>query len=69
MLGLAKGDIVWTAISRFFPDDEGQAANGINIVEVLADDATELERKLAEVTSALERSKLQPPRLYDCARP
>lgn len=53
VLGLAKGDIVWTAISRFFPDDAGQTANGINIVEVLADDAAELERKLQAVIDAL----------------
>lgn len=54
VLGLAKGDIVWTAISRFFPDDAGRAANGINIVEVLADSEAELEQKLAAVTGALE---------------
>ncbi|MFC3165742.1 D-2-hydroxyglutarate dehydrogenase YdiJ [Ciceribacter thiooxidans] len=56
VLGLAKGDIVWTAISRFFPDDEGTAANGINIVEVLADNEAELEQKLAAVTGALENA-------------
>ncbi|ACI58501.1 FAD linked oxidase domain protein (plasmid) [Rhizobium leguminosarum bv. trifolii WSM2304] len=54
VLGLAKGDIVWTGIARFFPDDAGRATNGINIAEVLADDEEELERKLAEVTTALD---------------
>lgn len=54
VLGLAKGDIVWTGIARFFPDDAGSATNGINIAEVLADDEEELERKLAEVTTALD---------------
>lgn len=54
VLGLAKGDIVWTAISRFFPDDAGHVANGINIVEVLAESEAELERKLAVVTDALQ---------------
>lgn len=54
VLGLAKGDIVWTAISRFFPDDAGHAANGINIVEVLAESEAELERKLAAVTDTLQ---------------
>jgi FAD/FMN-containing dehydrogenase/Fe-S oxidoreductase len=53
VLRLAKCDIVWTAISRFFPNDAGQAADGINIVEVVADDASELERKLEAVTAAL----------------
>ncbi|MBB6219233.1 D-2-hydroxyglutarate dehydrogenase YdiJ [Rhizobium leguminosarum] len=54
VLGLAKGDIVWTGIARFFPDDAGRATNGINIAEVLADDEEELKRKLAEVTTALD---------------
>lgn len=62
VLGLAKGDIVWMAISSFFPDDEGRAANGINIVEVLADNEAELEQKLAVVTGALQ-SQTNPNRL------
>ncbi|MBB3612485.1 FAD-binding and (Fe-S)-binding domain-containing protein [Rhizobium sp. BK602] len=53
VLGLAKGDIVWNGIARFFPDDDGPT-NGINIAEVLADDEGELARKLDEVTSALD---------------
>lgn len=58
VLGLAKGDIIWNGISRFFPDDEGRSANGINIAEVLADDPTELAEKLESVTSALTQSNI-----------
>ncbi|MDF0662354.1 FAD-binding and (Fe-S)-binding domain-containing protein [Rhizobium sp. BC49] len=54
VLSLAKSDIVWTGIARFFPDDPDSATNGINIAEVLADDEEELERQLAEVTAALD---------------
>ncbi|QKK26465.1 D-2-hydroxyglutarate dehydrogenase YdiJ [Rhizobium hidalgonense] len=54
VLGLARGDIVWTGIARFFPDDASGATNGINIAEVLADNEEELERKLADVTAALD---------------
>ncbi|MBX4970494.1 D-2-hydroxyglutarate dehydrogenase YdiJ [Rhizobium binae] len=54
VLGLAKSDIVWTGIARFFPDDPGSVTSGINIAEVLADDEDELERKLADVTAALD---------------
>ncbi len=54
VLGLAKGDIVWTSIARFFPEDASGSANGINLVELLADDREELERKLADVTAALD---------------
>ncbi|NEK18102.1 FAD-binding and (Fe-S)-binding domain-containing protein [Rhizobium leguminosarum] len=53
VLGLAKTDIVWNDIGQFFPDDAASSANGINIVEILADDEAELERKLDEVTAAL----------------
>ncbi|PDS99935.1 hypothetical protein CO659_01595 [Rhizobium sp. S9] len=56
VLGLAKGDIVWSGIARFFPDDQRGPANGINIAEVLADDPVELEQKLMAVTSALARA-------------
>ncbi|MDE8758251.1 MULTISPECIES: D-2-hydroxyglutarate dehydrogenase YdiJ [Rhizobium] len=54
VLGLAKSDIVWTGIARFFPDDPGSSASGINIAEVLADDEEELERKLSAVTASLD---------------
>ncbi|MGA6116748.1 MULTISPECIES: D-2-hydroxyglutarate dehydrogenase YdiJ [Agrobacterium tumefaciens complex] len=54
VLRLAKGDIVWNGIARFFPDDAAGAANGINIVELLADDEAELERHLAQVIAALD---------------
>jgi FAD/FMN-containing dehydrogenase/Fe-S oxidoreductase len=54
VLRLAKGDIVWNGIARFFPEDQDRSADGINIVEIVSDDATSLERKLEEVISALE---------------
>ncbi|MBG0510817.1 FAD-binding oxidoreductase [Agrobacterium sp. MOPV5] len=54
VLGLAKGDIVWSSIARFFPDDGEHSTNGINIVEVLADNPAELRLKVEAVTSALQ---------------
>ncbi|MQB12311.1 FAD-binding oxidoreductase [Agrobacterium sp. ICMP 6402] len=54
VLRLAKGDIVWPAISLFFPNDAAGMANGINIVEVLADNQDELAGKIATVTSRLD---------------
>ncbi|MFK0164279.1 FAD-binding and (Fe-S)-binding domain-containing protein [Rhizobium sp. NPDC090279] len=68
VLGLAKGDIVWTGIAHFFPEDASGAANGINIVEVLADDGHELERKLADVTTALDNSSSARHKGYTVAR-
>jgi FAD/FMN-containing dehydrogenase/Fe-S oxidoreductase len=58
VLRLAKGDIIWPQIARFFPDDSTGQAHGINIVEVLADDVEELRRKVLEVTSRLETDAL-----------
>lgn len=56
VLGLAKGDIIWSGIARFFPEDTAGPANGLNIVEVLADDEAGLVRKLAEITNVLDNA-------------
>src|SRR5690606_4643621 len=57
VLGLAKKDIVWPSIARFFPDDAGSPINGINIVELVADSAEELESKFCDVISALDADR------------
>ena len=68
VLSLAKGDIIWGGIARFFPDDAEGSANGINIVEVLADDEAELARKLGEVTNALDSAATPRHRGYTTTR-
>lgn len=68
VLGLAKNDIVWSGISRFFPEDADGATNGINIVEILADEAETLDRKLAEVSHALDTDGIGRHRGYTIAR-
>lgn len=68
VLGLAKGDIVWNAIARFFPEDRRGPANGINLVEVLADDEDALEEKLRAVTAALDDGATARHRGYTIAR-
>lgn len=54
VLGLARQDIVWHEVQEFFPDDPEGPAEGINLVELLADDADDLVRRLERVTSLLE---------------
>jgi Fe-S oxidoreductase len=54
VLGLAKGDIVWPGIARYFPDDTPDPMSGINIVEVLADDEETLEHRLKSLTISLD---------------
>ena len=68
VLRLAKSDIVWRNIARFFPGDGAGAAGGVNIAEILADDPDELSRKLDDVTSNLERKPLAGRHGYTVAR-
>ncbi|WP_018238698.1 FAD-binding and (Fe-S)-binding domain-containing protein [Ensifer sp. BR816] len=53
VLSLARNDIVWESIARFFADERAGHVAGINIVELLADDEEGLRQKLDQVTSAL----------------
>ncbi|MDQ4061292.1 MAG: FAD-binding oxidoreductase, partial [Pseudomonadota bacterium] len=55
VLALARNDIVWQEVRDFFPDDPGGPAEGVNLVELLADDADGLEAQLERVTAMLER--------------
>jgi FAD/FMN-containing dehydrogenase/Fe-S oxidoreductase len=55
VLGLARNDIVWHEVQEFFPDDPEGPAAGVNLVELLADEADDLETQLTRVTSTLER--------------
>lgn len=54
VLRLAKGDIIWPRIAAYFPNDADRPANGINIVEVLADTPEALAEKLSGVAAALQ---------------
>ena len=53
VLGLARQDAIWLAVKDYFPDDPQGPAQGVNIVEFLADDEAELAAKLARVEAAL----------------
>src|SRR3954471_8963960 len=55
VLALARNDIVWQEVREFFPDDPEGPAEGVNLVELLADDAGDLEAQLDRVTMRLER--------------
>lgn len=51
VLSLAKGDLGWQAIAQHFPDS-GQRADGVNLIEVLADTPTALEAGIDRVHRA-----------------
>ena len=54
VLALARNDIVWHEVREFFPDDPEGSAEGVNLMELLADDADDLEAQLGRVTTMLE---------------
>lgn len=53
VLRLAKGDVTWSRIEEFFPEDRSSSLEGINIVEILADNEANLAAKLEHVVSRL----------------
>jgi FAD/FMN-containing dehydrogenase/Fe-S oxidoreductase len=55
VLALARNDIVWQEVRDFFPDDPAGPAEGVNLIELLADDADELEAQIDRVATALQR--------------
>ena len=55
VLGLARQDIVGHEVQEFFPHDPEGPAEGLNLVELLADDPQDLGIQLARVTAMLTR--------------
>src|SRR3712207_940532 len=53
VLALAQNDIVWEDVRGFFPDDDGQPAVGVNLVEFVGHSEEEIEIPLRRTTGAL----------------
>lgn len=53
VLGLARQDAIWLKVREFFPEDAQGPAQGVNIVEFIAEEAAQLEDKLTRVQDAL----------------
>jgi len=58
VLGLAQGDIVWDGVRQYFPDDGGERAAGVNIVEFLGHSEAELDAAHRGLSDALEAAEL-----------
>ncbi|WP_407520304.1 D-2-hydroxyglutarate dehydrogenase YdiJ [Methylobacterium oryzisoli] len=54
VLALAQGDPVWEGVAAFFPEDAGERARGVNLVEFVGDDEDAVEAALARLTAALD---------------
>src|SRR4051794_31824301 len=53
VLGLAQQDVVWESVRRYFPEDDGQRATGVNLVEFVGHTEAEVEDPVRRVTEAL----------------
>jgi FAD/FMN-containing dehydrogenase/Fe-S oxidoreductase len=54
VLGLAQDDVVWDSVRQYFPEDDGQRAMGVNLVEFVGDSEQEVEGPVGRITEALE---------------
>jgi len=54
VLGLAQDDIVWEGVSRYFPEDAGRRAAGVNILEFVGQSDAEVEASVGPVAAALD---------------
>ncbi|MCO5066598.1 MAG: FAD-binding oxidoreductase [Rhizobiaceae bacterium] len=57
VLELARHDIIWSDVRAYFPDDSAGPAKGINLVEVLAESAEELEARIAPIVGELDGAR------------
>jgi (R)-2-hydroxyglutarate dehydrogenase len=53
VLGLAQDDVVWEQVRQYFPEDEGQCATGVNLVEFVGDTELDVEAPVRRMTEAL----------------
>ena len=53
VLGLAQDDVVWESVRQYFPEDEGERATGVNLVEFVGDTAVEVEAPVGRITESL----------------
>ncbi|MGY2046728.1 D-2-hydroxyglutarate dehydrogenase YdiJ [Methylobacterium sp. JK268] len=53
VLALAQDDPVWAGVAAFFPEDGGERARGVNLVEFVGDDADAVEAAVDRLTQTL----------------
>lgn len=54
VLGLAQNDVIWDSVRQYFPEDDGQRATGVNLVEFVGDTELGVETPVRQITEALE---------------
>lgn len=56
VLALAQGDLIWERVRAFFPEDGGERAVGVNLIEFVGASAAEVEGALGRMTEELDRA-------------
>ncbi|KQS82484.1 hypothetical protein ASG32_23260 [Methylobacterium sp. Leaf361] len=56
VLGLAQEDPIWEAVAAYFPEDAGERARGVNLIEFVGDGAAAVEAALARLTATLDEA-------------
>lgn len=54
VLSLAQGDLIWASVSTFFPEDDGEPARGVNLIEFVGQSNAQVEGALDRLTVALD---------------
>ena len=54
VLSLAQDDVVWDSVRQYFPEDDGQRAMGVNLVEFVGNTELDVETPVHRITEALE---------------
>ncbi|MCO4786345.1 MAG: FAD-binding oxidoreductase [Marinomonas atlantica] len=60
VLGLAKGDIIWNSVAEFFPEQSGEDAQGVNLVEYTGDNEAEVMARVRILTDRLDALSADP---------
>jgi len=59
VLSLAQDDVVWESVQQYFPEDGGQRATGVNLVEFVGDTEVDVEAPVRRITEALASDRPQ----------
>jgi FAD/FMN-containing dehydrogenase/Fe-S oxidoreductase len=54
VLGLAQDDVIWDSVRDHFPEDDGERATGVNMVEFVGDTEESVEVPLAAIAATLD---------------
>jgi FAD/FMN-containing dehydrogenase/Fe-S oxidoreductase len=57
VLGLAQEDPVWEGVAAYFPEEAGERARGVNLIEFVGHGAEAVEAALARLTAALDEAR------------